>query len=101
MAKLISKTYGEALFELAVEEEKTDALLEEMESMKTVFLDNPEYLTFLNHPRIPVSEKIETTETIFSGRIDKQLLGFLNIIISKGRSENLMEKIILLDIVNV
>ena len=46
MAKLISKTYGEALFELAVEEEKTDALLEEMESMKTVFLDNPEYLTF-------------------------------------------------------
>ena len=32
MAKLISKTYGEALFELAVEEEKTDVMLEEIAS---------------------------------------------------------------------
>ena len=44
MAKLISKTYGEALFELAVEEEKTDAMLEEIEGMKQVLLQNPEYL---------------------------------------------------------
>ena len=31
MAKLVSKTYGEALFELAVEENKLDALMEEVE----------------------------------------------------------------------
>ena len=36
MAKLISKTYGEALFELAVEEEKTDAMLEEIEGIKQI-----------------------------------------------------------------
>lgn len=29
MAKLVSKTYGEALFELAVEEGREDSLLEE------------------------------------------------------------------------
>ena len=44
MAKLISKTYGEALFELAVEEEKTQVMLEEIEGIKNVFSDNPEYL---------------------------------------------------------
>ena len=91
MAKLISKTYGEALFELAVEEEKTDVMLEEIDGIKNVFLDNPEYQKFLNHPRIPVEEKMKTTETIFTGRIDKQLIGFLSIIITKGRCENLME----------
>ena len=91
MAKLISKTYGEALFELAVEEEKTDVMLEEIEGMKNVFLDNPEYLKFLNHPRISGEEKVKTTEEIFAGRIDKQLIGFLSIIITKGRCENLME----------
>ena len=91
MAKLISKTYGEALFELAVEEEKTDVMLEEIDGVKNVFLENPEYLKFLNHPRIPVEEKIKTTENIFAGRIDKQLVGFLSIIITKGRCENLME----------
>ena len=91
MAKLISKTYGEALFELAVEEEKTQIMLEEIDGIKNVFLDNPEYLKFLNHPRIPVEEKVKTTETIFQGKMDKQLIGFLGIIIQKGRCENLLE----------
>ena len=91
MAKLISKTYGEALFELAVEEEKTDVMLEEIDGIKNVFLDNPEYLKFLNHPRIPAEDKVRTTEEIFAGKIDKQLVGFLGIVINKGRTENLME----------
>ena len=62
MAKLVSTTYGEALFELAVEEEKTDSMLEEISGMKEVFLENSEYLKFLNHPRISAEEKIKTTE---------------------------------------
>lgn len=33
MAKLISKTYGEALFELAVEDGKVDAFMEEIEAL--------------------------------------------------------------------
>ena len=91
MAKLISKTYGEALFELAVEEEKTDAMLEEIEGIKQVLLENQDYVKFLNHPRISVEEKVSTTENIFAGKIDKQLLGFLGIIINKRRCDNLME----------
>ena len=91
MAKLISKTYGEALFELAVEEEKTDAMLEEIEGIKQILLENQDYLKFLNHPRISVEEKVATTENIFLGKIDKQLIGFLGIIINKGRCDNLME----------
>ena len=91
MAKLISKTYGEALFELAVEEGKTDIMLEEIAGMKKVFQDNAEYLKFLNHPRISAEEKVKTTESIFAGKIDKELVGFLSIIITKGRCENLME----------
>lgn len=34
MAKLVSKTYGEALFELAVEEGREDSLLEEIMALK-------------------------------------------------------------------
>ena len=91
MAKLISKTYGEALFELAVEEEKTDAMLEEIEGIKQVLLENQDYLKFLNHPRISVEEKVAATENIFVGKIDKQLVGFLGIIIQKGRCDNLID----------
>lgn len=91
MAKLISKTYGEALFELAVEEEKTDTMLEEITGIRQVFEQNPDYLKFLSHPRILAEEKIKTTEEIFMGKIDRQLSGFLGIIIAKGRCEDMME----------
>ena len=33
MAKIISKTYGDALFELALEENKVDAVYEEIEEV--------------------------------------------------------------------
>ena len=40
MAKLISKTYGDALFELAVEEGKIDVLLEEVEQLQKILAEN-------------------------------------------------------------
>ena len=43
MAKLVSKTYAEALFELAVEEQKVDLLLEEILSVQTALEENPDY----------------------------------------------------------
>ena len=43
MAKLISKTYGDALFELAVEEGKIDVLLEEMEQLQKILAENTDF----------------------------------------------------------
>lgn len=40
MAKLISKTYGDALFELAVEEDKIDVLLEETVQLQKILAEN-------------------------------------------------------------
>ena len=52
MAKLISKTYGDALFELAVEEDKVDALLEEIEQLQKVLSENAEFGRLMNHPKV-------------------------------------------------
>ena len=91
MAKLISKTYGDALFELAVEEEKTEVILQEITEIRDVFKDHPDYLKFLIHPRIAGEEKIKSIREVFEGKIDPQILGFLEIVISKSRTENMME----------
>lgn len=91
MAKLISKTYGEALFELAVEEASADAMLEEITGVRQVLCDNPDYFRFLNNPRISAEEKVNTSENIFSGRISRELTGFLRVIILKGRCDSLFE----------
>jgi len=85
MAKLISKTYGDALFELAVEEDKIDVLLEEMEQLQKILAQNADFGRLMNHPKILKEEKIEVAKNVFGGKISEELLGFLTIIISKGR----------------
>ena len=91
MAKLISKTYGEALFELAVEENKTGLLLEEVGSLLRVIQENEDFGQFMNHPKIPKEEKIAVMESIFHDRIDRELLGFLVTIVEKDRYSEVEE----------
>ncbi len=91
MAKLISKTYGDALFELAVEEDKVDLLLEEIQGLQEVLAQNAEFGKLMNHPKIVNEEKIQVARNVFGGRISDELLGFLTIIISKERYKNIDE----------
>lgn len=85
MAKLISKTYGDALFELAVEENKTSLFLDEVKGLLTIIQENKDFWQFMNHPKIPKEEKIQVVENIFKDKLDKELLGFLITIVEKDR----------------
>ncbi len=85
MAKLVSKTYGEALFELAVEEGKEDEFLSEILQLKGLLAENPDFGKLMNHPKILKEEKLDVLKKVFDGRISKELLGFLHLIISKDR----------------
>lgn len=91
MAKLISKTYGDALLELAVEEQKADDFSNQIEQLLMVLDENPEFLTLLNHPRISVEDKVEVVKQVFDGRISEELVGFLITIVTKGRFANIKE----------
>lgn len=89
MAKLISKTYGEALFELAVEENKTDVFLEEVNAVIEALKQNEDFYKLLNHPKISKEEKIQVVENVFKSRISDEVTGFLTLIISKERYKEL------------
>lgn len=84
MAKLASKTYGEALFSLAAEENKLDLLYEEAETFLAAYSENEELKKFLLHPEITREEKIQTLENVFKGRLDDSIVGFLTIIVEKS-----------------
>lgn len=45
MAKRVSSIYGNALFELAVEEKKVDALLSEVQTLQQILLENADLLS--------------------------------------------------------
>ena len=85
MAKLVSKTYGEALFELAVEEGKEDEFLAEVVALKEILDENPDFNKLMNHPKILKDEKLAVLNEVFSGRISEELKGFLHLVVSKDR----------------
>ncbi|MBQ6888756.1 MAG: ATP synthase F1 subunit delta [Lachnospiraceae bacterium] len=85
MAKLISKTYGEALFELAVEEGKVDVFLEEISELLKILKTEEEFTKMMNHPKILKEDKIKVVENVFKGRISDEIVGFLTLIIQKDR----------------
>lgn len=85
MAKLVGTTYGEALFELAVEEGREDEFLEEIIQLKELLDQNPDFGRLMNHPKILKENKLEVLEEVFKGRISDELLGFLHLIITKDR----------------
>ena len=91
MAKLISKTYGDALLEIAGEENKVDLLLEEVTAVMAILKDNPEFSKLMNNPRISVDEKQTVMSNVFEGRISNELMGFFSMIVNKGRYDHIDE----------
>ena len=85
MAKLVSKTYAQALFELAVEEGKTTAFLEESVALLEVLRSNAEFGQFMNHPKIQKEDKLEVVQNVFRDQISREMLGFLVTIVEKDR----------------
>lgn len=85
MAKLVSKTYGDALFELAVETNRLETIQEEVETVMEVLRTNEDFIKLMGHPRISVEEKSSVLESVFKGKVSDELTGFLLTIENKGR----------------
>lgn len=84
MAKLVSKTYGDALFELAVESGQMDEMLEEARLISQILHEDNELSKLMNHPKIVKEEKIEILEQIFKGRACDEIIGLMRMLVSKG-----------------
>ena len=85
MAKLVSKTYGDALFEIALEEKKEDLLFEEAKTFLEVIRKDDELVKFMKHPKIVKEEKLKTGKAIFDKEFSKEFAGFLMILVLKDR----------------
>ncbi len=84
MAKQVRAVYGDALFELAIEESKVDVFYDEVRFMRQVLADNKDLVAMMTHPQIPQEEKLSTVETIFKGKISDEIIGLMRMIIEKG-----------------
>ena len=65
MAKLVSKVYGDALFEEAMEKNQVSEWYEEAGALLSIFAENPKFMELLNHPQLGKEEKIQVAESVF------------------------------------
>lgn len=89
MAKLVSQTYGEALFEVAMEEQKADIFLKEALVFLTTLEQNPELDKLMKHPKISKNDKEQVIENIFKNQISEEMLGFVKLVVNKERYNEL------------
>ena len=90
MAKLVSKTYGDALFSVALEENRVDAFYEEVQGVKEVLPQNGELQKLMDNPKIIKEDKINLIEEAFTGHVEKEIIGLMALLISKGHSADMM-----------
>lgn len=84
MAKLVSSTYGDALFELAVEKDTVDTLMEEASAVQQILADNADLRRLFISPKISTEEKKDVIESVFKGRVSDELTGLLCMLLEKS-----------------
>ena len=89
MAKLVSKVYGDALFQAAEEKNCLDAIYEEVLALQTVLKENKDLMQLLNHPLVVKEEKLQIITNVFEGKVSGEMMGFLLTVVTKGRQNEL------------
>lgn len=91
MAKLVSRRYANALFELALERNQIDRFDKEVKMIYGSITDDKKFSNVLNHPQITGDEKMKMFENIFKGKISEDILGLFHLVLRKNREAELIE----------
>lgn len=89
----LARRYGEALGELAYEQNLLDQVEEELSLVRETLAAEPRLMRFLENQKITVAEKDRVVQEIFGKRLSRITLNFLRLVVSKGREAHLLDMI--------
>lgn len=91
MVELVAQRYGTALFELALENNQMDVMLDEVVGLKNVLSEEPEFIDLISNPKIAMNDRKKVIEDIFNGKISEYIIGMIDLIIKKNRQNILLQ----------
>lgn len=83
--EVIAKTYAESLFDLAIEEKAVDIFASNMQTIYTVFQENPSFISFFSHIMVKDEDKNLLLEKSFQEEVNTYVLNFLKLLVKKKR----------------
>lgn len=92
MKEYLDRRYALALYQLASEQNKVDEIISQFKQVCDLLDENKKLKEIIEHPQISSKEKKDIIKKVFNDNIDKDLLGFLDLLIDKDRIEGLRAK---------
>lgn len=86
----IASRYAKSLIDLAVEQNKLERILEDVNSFREV-LKNREFKLLTKSPIVSTSKKKDIFKALFEGKYDELTMAFFNILLTKGRESYLSD----------
>ena len=82
----LGTVYAKALLTAADKSGNTPEVLDEFDSLVSDVLEKlPKFELMLSSPRVPLPDKIATLDKALAGKIKKELLNFLKVVVEHGR----------------
>ncbi len=85
MAKLVSTTYAQALYEVALELDRLDQIRDEFGFINETFKTHPEFYEVFRTPKINKEERKDIINNVFKDKVSKEVMNFMKILIDKRR----------------
>lgn len=79
----ISNAYADALFEICIEENSLDEIMQQTASLADILAANPDFVKLLNAPTVTKEEKTQLIDNVFAGKINKNLLNFIKVMVER------------------
>ena len=81
----IGKEYGDALFMLALEEDRAKEYGDALQAIQAAFFKNPEYSQLLASPDVSLRERIAVIDAVYAKSVPQHVLSFVKLLCEKGR----------------
>ena len=79
-----AKTYGGALYELALDEQLSGELLRQLDMVCAILAENPDYLRLLSTPSIAKDERRRLLDEAWSAQLHPYVLNFMKLLCDNG-----------------
>lgn len=80
----IGANYAQALYSLAKEENRTEAVLAQLETLNEAFSGEPDFVRLLVSPNVSKQERCAIVDKSFRGKLHPYVLNFLMLLTEKG-----------------
>lgn len=87
----IGAVYGQALYDLAKDENLSDEILQELAVLEESFHAEPQFLSLLSAPNVAAAERCGILDECFRGKVQSYVLNFLKILTEKGAAKSFFD----------